>query len=176
MTISSEIAERHGDHCEESGAGLAGLRARGISLPIGGADGDGTGLAHSFALHDPRQERSARQTPYGTADIFSNFPTFLSQAPRRWTSSVALGVALSLAWVSAVQAAASVRLDMPAQSLSLTLKRVARAGSVELAFDRAVTDRLRAPPLKGATRSTAPWPTPWRPRAWASSGPATAPM
>jgi iron complex outermembrane receptor protein len=149
MTISSEIAERHGDHCDESGAGLAGLRARGISLPIGGADGDGTGLAHSFALHDPRQERSARQTPYGTADIFSNFPTFLSQAPRRWAPSVALGVALSLAWASAVQAAASVRLDMPAQSLSLTLKRVARAGSVELAFDRAVTDRLRAPPLKG---------------------------
>ncbi len=40
-------------------------------------------------------------------------------------------------------------LDMPAQSLSLTLNRVARAGSAELAFDRAFTDRLRAPPLKG---------------------------
>jgi len=38
---------------------------------------------------------------------------------------------------------------MPAQSLSVTLKRVARAGSVELAFDRAVTDNLRAPRLKG---------------------------
>ncbi|WP_454759549.1 TonB-dependent receptor domain-containing protein [Caulobacter segnis] len=38
---------------------------------------------------------------------------------------------------------------MPAQSLSVTLNRVARAGSVELAFDRGVTDRLRAPRLKG---------------------------
>lgn len=62
---------------------------------------------------------------------------------------MALGAGLVLAWASASQAAASVQLDMPAQSLSLTLKRVARAGSVELAFDRAVTDRLRAPKLKG---------------------------
>ncbi len=52
---------------------------------------------------------------------------------------------LALAWATAGQAAESMALDMPAQSLSLTLKRVARAGSVELAFDRSVTDALRAP-------------------------------
>lgn len=68
---------------------------------------------------------------------------------RLWTASVALGVGLTLAWASAGQAAEALKLDMPAQSLSLTLKRVARAGSVELAFDRAMTDRLRAPRLKG---------------------------
>jgi outer membrane receptor protein involved in Fe transport len=65
----------------------------------------------------------------------------------RWTSSLAFAAAL--AGATASQAASSFALDMPAQSLSVTLNRVARAGSVELAFDRAVTDRLRAPRLKG---------------------------
>lgn len=61
-----------------------------------------------------------------------------------------LGLALALVWATQSQAGATIGLDMPAQSLSLTLKRVARAGSVELAFDRAVTDKLTAPRLKGA--------------------------
>ncbi len=63
--------------------------------------------------------------------------------------NIALGVGLALAWAATSHAGASIALDMPAQSLSLTLKRVARAGSVELAFDRAVTDKLSAPRLKG---------------------------
>lgn len=65
----------------------------------------------------------------------------------RWASGLASAAAL--VWASASQAATSFALDMPAQSLSVTLNRVARVGSVELAFDRGVTDRLRAPRLKG---------------------------
>ncbi len=60
-----------------------------------------------------------------------------------------LGVGLVLVSATQSHAGAAIALDMPAQSLSLTLKRVARAGSVELAFDRAVTDKLSAPRLKG---------------------------
>jgi iron complex outermembrane receptor protein len=56
---------------------------------------------------------------------------------------------MSLTWTGLSHAASSLMLDMPAQSLSVTLNRMARAGSVELAFDRAVTDKLRAPRLKG---------------------------
>jgi len=61
---------------------------------------------------------------------------------------LAFGVVVT-AWATQGLAGVSMTLDMPAQSLSLTLKRVARAGSVELAFDRAMTDKLRAPSLKG---------------------------
>ncbi|WP_156035853.1 TonB-dependent receptor [Caulobacter sp. UNC358MFTsu5.1] len=67
---------------------------------------------------------------------------------RRQTAGV-LALVLAVGQAGASHAADAIALDMPAQSLSLTLKRVARAGSAELAFDRAVTDKLRAPGLKG---------------------------
>lgn len=69
--------------------------------------------------------------------------------PELLALKLALGVSFALAGAAESRAATSVVLDMPAQSLSVTLNRVARAGSVELAFDRAVTDRLNAPRLKG---------------------------
>lgn len=65
----------------------------------------------------------------------------------RW--AFGLASAATLVGATASQAATSFALDMPAQSLSVTLNRVARAGSVELAFNRGVTDHLRAPKLKG---------------------------
>ncbi len=83
------------------------------------------------------------------AEIFLNSSPPAPRRASRRTPSIALGVGLAVAWTAASQAATAIQLDMPAQSLSLTLKRVARAGSVELAFDRATTDRLRAPRLKG---------------------------
>jgi iron complex outermembrane receptor protein len=130
--------------------------ARGISDqgPLGGPcggglDGDGTGLAHSFVLHDLGQERSVQPTPYALAKIFLKSSTGTSRRPRHWLRGATLGVVLILAWPVESQAGASIALNMPAQSLSLTLKRLARAGSMELAFDRALTDRLSAPRLTG---------------------------
>jgi outer membrane receptor protein involved in Fe transport len=96
-------------------------------------------LAHSFVLHDPKQQRSLRPTPYAAGAFFPPLRIRLA----------ALAAGLVLGWATQGHAGAAVTLDMPAQSLSLTLKRVARAGSVELAFDRAATDTLRAPRLKG---------------------------
>lgn len=123
----------------KAAAWLAGVRTR-ISFRVAahwreaGAGINGITLAHTFALHDPSQERSRRRTPY--------------QGGRFFWGAVGLALALT-AGPSVAAAAPALTLDMPAQPLSLTLKRVARAGSVELAFDRAVTDRLRAPQIKG---------------------------
>lgn len=82
-------------------------------------------------------------------EILLKSPIWTANRPGGWALSAALGLGLALAGATESHAGAAIALDMPAQSLSVTLNRVARAGSVELAFDRAVTDRLRAPGLKG---------------------------
>jgi len=67
---------------------------------------------------------------------------------RRWRRAP-LAVALGAAAASAHAAAPGANLDLPAQSLSITLNQVARTGAAELIFDRAVTDGRRAPRLSG---------------------------
>lgn len=49
----------------------------------------------------------------------------------------------------ALAAPTEVALDLPPQSLSMTLNQVARTGAFEVVFDRALTDAKRSPRLKG---------------------------
>jgi len=112
------------------------------------AKSDGTGLAHSLVLHARSQERRRRATPYAVAELFLAMSLVTGRLRKR-RLSLLLGAGLALAGAGQGRAQALIALDMPRQSLSVTLNRLARAGSIELAFDRAVTDRLSAPPLKG---------------------------
>jgi iron complex outermembrane receptor protein len=63
--------------------------------------------------------------------------------------AILVGVLSALVSAPVLAAPSEVALDLPPQSLSVTLNQVARTGAFEVVFDRTVTDAKRSPRLKG---------------------------